>query len=290
MKYISLPGAGLLTGLAQMLTHYNLNVEDLDIALGMEAPYLLVRNGENYAAGSSLYRPEWLAIYLQPHGFRLIENTLSKEDVPAFLRQHSPAMLKLEVAKGTNHPLVFKGYENGRYSFVNIKPANSPEPDSVSLSAPMLKRRLADQVTIMTLEKCEPSAVDPVPYLIHSLYNLRDYRQALLTAREYTVTQDELYRELHEPTFRAIIQEMYPLSLLINDRTLAEELRSLRHNYMHMFYSKQTDRVLLSDWLSQTSIKKCTAWMREDIIDRLFELGVAEELIDSIKLDLTKKS
>ena len=190
MKYISLPGAGLLTGLAQILTHYNLNVEDLDIALGMEAPYLLVRNGENYAAGSSLYRPEWLAIYLQPHGFRLIENTLSKEDVPAFLRQHSPAMLKLEVTKGTNHPMVFEDYKNGRYSFVNIKPANSSEPDSVSLSAPMLKRRLADQVTIMTLEKCEPSAVDPVPYLIHSLYNLRDYRQALLTAREYTVTQE----------------------------------------------------------------------------------------------------
>lgn len=277
MKYITFPASGILAGIAQMLTHYGLDVEDRDIALGMEAPYLLLHEGEAYYAGSGLYRPQWLALYLQPRGLRLRETTICKDGVPAFLRSNSPAMLTLTLEKGVRHPVIFEHYENARYEFLNIKRRyDTSEIDSLSLSTYMLKKRLDEEVIILTLERCEPAPADPIPYLFRTLNTLDQYCDALLAARELNVTRESL-QEL-APIFRAIMQDMHPMAVLIGDRTLAEELRYLMHDYRHIFFDGQVN-VLLRERIPKSSIRKCLSWLREDIIDRLFELGLDDESI-----------
>lgn len=279
MKYITFSSAGILAGIAQMLTNYGLDVEDRDIALGMEAPYLLLHEGDVYYAGSGLYRAQWLALYLQPRGFRLRETALSKGEVPTFLRSSRPAMLTLELEKGLRHPVLFERYENARYEFLNIKRRDDKkEKDSLSLSTAMLKKRLEEEVVILTLERCEPAPADPIPYLFRTLNTLDQYCDALLSARELTVTREGL-KELHTPLFRAMMQDMHPMAVLIGDRILAEELRYLMHDYRHIFFDDSQVNVLLRDRIPKSSIRKCLSWLREDIIDRLFELGLDDESI-----------
>ena len=43
----------------------------------MEAPYLFLRNDGDFVAGTSLFRPQWLNLYLHTIGFHLSQTTLS---------------------------------------------------------------------------------------------------------------------------------------------------------------------------------------------------------------------
>lgn len=268
MKYITFTASGVLAGLANMLEHFGIDTEDYTIALGMDAPFLFLREGGHYLAGSKLYHPRWLDLYLRPRGFHMSEITLPKEEVAALLRSQKTAMLPITVTNGNTHPVVFTRYSDGRYEFVNIKRPNAAEPNAISLSSAMLKRRLADQVTIYTLESCPPQSVDFLPLLQASLQNLDAYLNDVGQALHCTVTRQEL-RSMHTPLFRALMQDMHPMAALIGDFTLAEELRQLNHDYRHIFTRNSPPTIELYEKLPRSSIRKCVAWLKENINDQI---------------------
>lgn len=281
MKFITFPGAGMLAGLAQMLTHFGIETDDRGIALCMEAPYLLLHDDGKYIAGSGLYQPKWLDLFLQPKGLRMAKITLPKDEICPYLRAHAPAMLRIRIDKTHTHPVVYEGYADGRYLLTNIKKETYPEPDTFSLTSAMLKRRLEDEVTLYALERCAPQPVDSVSLLFRSLHTLEEYQSALLTARNQTVSQEEL-KPLHASIFRALMTDMLPMALLRGDPTLAEELRLLQHDYTHLFYLENQKTVTLCERLPKFSIQRCLLWMREGIVDRLYELGADEHMLDDM--------
>lgn len=284
MIRISFSGAGMLAGLANMLELLGYHTSDTDIALGMEAPYLLTREECCYRAGAGLYRPQWLNLYLQPRGYIMAETILSRSEVPAFLRAHSPAMLKLKISPSSAHPVVFTGYEDRKYTFVNIKSSRSPEPDQFVHSAAALRNRLADTVAVYTLEPCAPQPVSFVPLLLDSLTHLTAYEADLLAARQKTVTRAE-FDYLRQTLLRPLMQDLPPLIPLTGDMELAEELRRLNHDYRHIFMDEGTSSCTLSDHLPKSSIRRCIAWLREIILDRLYALGISDELLESLYPD-----
>lgn len=276
---ITFSGAGMLAGVATMLALLGYHTSDQDIARGMEAPYLFVRDTHgNFRAGAGLYRPQWLNLYLQPRGFMMTEHSVAPQDICAFLRKHKPSMFPLAISKNVTHPVVFRTYDHERYEFVNIKPLHAAEPDSLSLSAAMLKRRISSPVAVYTLEPCDPRPVDFIPLLLDSLDHLVIYQEELLTTRRRTVTRDE-FTALHQPLFRALMQDLRPMMLLIDDTVLAAELRLLNHDYRHVFILDGTESVALDDRLPKKSIQKCILWLHENIVDRLYALGADEAII-----------
>lgn len=273
MKYITFPASGKLTGVAAMLECFGYDTDDRAIALGMNAPWLFMKAGERYLAGSSLYKPRWLNLYLAPLGLHMTETALSKESVPAFLRACKTAMLPLAIARNRTHPVVFNGYADGRYEFTNIRPEVSSEPEAFSLTTAMLKRRLSDQVTVFSMEKCQPTEVNFIPLLLESLNNLASYQEHVLEALGQTVTREE-FHILSERLFRALIQDTLPLAELANDAELTHELRLLYHDYRHIFTQNSPTTVMLNEKLSRNSICRCIAWLREDIVDQLYHHGI----------------
>lgn len=278
MKLVTLPAGGILTGLAAMLALMGHDTDDASLALRMEAPYLLVHEEGQYRTGARLYHPRWINLYLNSIGFRLVCKQLPCADVESLLRSLPTAMVTLRFSRQSNHPAVFTSYAGGLYEFVNIKGSRSPEPDALSLSKPMLKRRLDPVVRVHHLERCEPVAANYVPLLLQTLDNLAHYQRELLAARELTVTRAQL-QELHTPLFRALMTDMLPMMALTGDGTLAEELRLLQHDYTHIFTPNSPKTVPLSERLPASAIVRCLSWFREDVIDRLAALGGDEVLL-----------
>lgn len=281
MKYITLASAGRLAGLANMLEQLGHDTEDILIARGMEAPYLFVSDAEGYKAGYKLFQPQWMNLYLHPHGFHSKEELISAADLPLYLRTNVPAMLKLNVGKGVIRPVVCISYAESRYTFINIKPVFSAEPDTFTLTTPTLKRRLTDAATVLTLDRCTPAAADVITPLLASLRALNAYLPDVMSARMKTVTREE-FANLQEHLFRPLMQDLLPMMPLTNDSMLAEELRLLNHDYRHVFTCNDDGAVALEDKLPRNSIRQCVTWLREDILDRLDALGISDELLDTI--------
>lgn len=280
MKYMTFPAAGMLVGVAAMLECLEHDTDDRAIALGMNAPWLFVKEGGRYLAGSSLYQPRWLDLYLAPLGFHMTEIALPKKDVPAHLRACKTAMLPMTITKDLKHPVVFTGYADGRYALTNIKRENSNEPDTFSLTTAMLKRRLADQTTVFSLKECPASQVDFIPLLFESLDHLASYRADVLEALKQTVTRGEL-RLLSDRIFHALMRDLLPMAELAHDAELAYELCLLNHDYRHIFTRNSPATVALDEKLPRSSICQCITWLQEDIIDQLYAHGVSDQEVEA---------
>lgn len=280
MKYLTFNGAEILAGLANMLECMGHSTDDRAIALGLEAPFLVLHQDGHYRAGLRLHEPEWLNLYLHPRGFHMEKMTLPVDEVPAALRRLPTAMLTLSPGTEKKARVVHIGYTDGRFHFVNVKRTSSPAPDAFSLTSAMLKRRLVGDVMLYTIKKCPAEQVDFIPLLCNSLEVLKAYYVDLMAVRNRTVTRDELHM-LHEPLFRALMQDLPPLVALTEDERLAEELRYLRHDYRHVFTCNSPNAVLLSEHLPKRSLHQCLTWLHEDIVDRLYALGADDELMES---------
>lgn len=269
----------ITAGLANMLCLAGHSTTEQQIILGMEAPWLFCHDSCRYLAGAGLFSPKWLNLYAQAHGFCLMEHSILPEDVPAFLRRTTTAMLPIRHANDQRHMMVFTGYRSSRYEFLNMKPENSTEPDNVSYTSAMLKRRLNGSVTVYTLSNCPVEKADMIPLLLESLDVLDTYYQDLLQIRHQFFTHAE-FHALHEPLFRAFMLDELPMTVLSGDSTLFDELRQLNHDYRHVFTRLSPETVQLGERLPYSSIRKCILWLKEDIVDRLYELGVTDEMME----------
>ena len=268
----------ITSGLAKMLNLAGHDCTEEEIVLGMESPWLFLRDDDRYCAGNGLFRPKWLNLYAHMHGYHLAEVTLSADAVPAFLRTINTAMLQLSISRDLLRTVVFTGYCNGRYAFVTMEPVGNDEPKLLSLSTQMLRRRLSDTVNIITLSLCKAEEADFIPLLFESLQTLDLYQQDLERIRYQYLNRTE-FRSLHKPLFRALLLDVLQMAALTGDQTLYQELRLLNHDYRHVFTRLSPEQVQLCERLPYSSIRKCISWLKEDIVDRLYELGVTDEMM-----------
>ncbi len=272
--YYSAPG--MLDALVELLRRRGHSTDAVQIVLGMNAPYLLVHENGAYFAGEGLYQPRWLNLYLQPHGFSMAAETLPAEMIPARLRSLETAILPLQLGKEHPRLQLFTGYAKGRYSFHAVHPKGDAE--ELSLSLPMLRRRLPEAVRLCTVDTCERQTVDFLPLLLTSLDSIQSYKADLLAAREQTITRADL-RRMRDPLFRAMMRDMQPMALLIGDRTLEEELILLEHDFRHIFTENDPETQLLATRLPKGAIVRSLTWLYEDILDRAYELGADDDML-----------
>ena len=281
MKYIHFQSSGMLAALAAALESCNFNTEDYQIALGMNAPWLFLNKGDCFVAGQGLYTAEYMNYYLLPNGYHLEVDALTKETIPAYLRLHKPVILPLHLDSSTRHPVVFTGYQDGRYSFTNVITDCSAEPAQLSLSRQMLARRLDEKCNVLTLKQCTPFEPDPIPLLLQSFHALQDYEAVIMNICRQTITRTDL-KAMHKSIFKPFFVDLLPMAQLLQEPVLCEELRLLNHDYRHIFTINSPEQVALYERLPRSSIRKCIAWMKENIVDRIYMQGLTDEEVEAL--------
>ena len=178
MKYMTFNSSCAFAGIANMLARYDIDVEDRDIALGMDLPYLFDKDGDSYLAGPMLQSAQWFNRYLHTIGFHLQEEPVAKATVPDYLREKTCAMLGLCVSPESKHAVIYIGCEladgksvdikntnyeymerdsnseeicNYVYLFLNNKWQQSDEPERFEFTKQELLERLDETVMIATL-------------------------------------------------------------------------------------------------------------------------------------------
>ena len=279
MKKVTITNTRMLAGVASMLEAFGHDTEDHIIALGMDAPYLFLRNDGDFVAGTSLFRPQWINLYLHTIGFHLSQTTLSKEDVQDFLRQQRTALLPVHLSNGDSalQPMVFTGLARGRFILHSL---HLEQSEQMAFTATQLLTHLPDRVSLYLLEAIEPQPTNFLPYLGESLRNLSmfwvDFQQML----NMTVTRQE-YQALQKSHLRALMHDFLPVALLKHDEMLTSELKIANYFYEGVFQPHSAAQVLLRNKFPSVFVKNCVHWLKEEITDRLYELGATDEIVES---------
>lgn len=270
----------MLAGIANMLECHGFETDDRSIALGMEAPYLFMRSDDGYTAGTALLRPEWINLYLHTIGFHLDRVLLPKTDVIEFLRLHRTAMMAMRLSSdNASQPVLFTGFARARLLISTLHPRS---PQSKSYTKAQFLAHLPDSCTVYTLKSLPPEAVDFLPYLGMSLQNLNAFWNDFQEILTRTVTRAE-YAALQKSHLRALMHNLLPLTELTNDRMLINELKILDYFYEKEFSEHSPVHLHLYDHIPSTFVKNCVHWLMEDIVDRMYELGASDELVESFK-------
>lgn len=239
MKYMTFNSSCSYAGVANILECYGVNVEDRQIALGMELPYLFSCEDGVYCSGPMLQTSEWFNLYLKPKGFFMTETKLLKEEVCPFLRETRPAMLGLEVSPGRKHAVVYTGTEGDRYRFLNNKHKNSPDPESVCFTQEELLPLLSDSVPVAVLRKNRPQAADLKPYLQKSADILLQLKQDI-TAFCHREQTPQTLRAAQNTLFRAILLDGITMLELLENEEPLQTLKSLQKEYLAVLKENKT--------------------------------------------------
>lgn len=281
MKPVTIKNTRMLAGVASMLECLGYETDDKSLALGMEAPYLFMRSENGFIAGTSLFRPHWINLYLHSIGFHLEQISLSKEDIPDFLRQHKTAMFPLQLSKDDDRlqPAVFTELLRGRFRIGTLLPEGSQHH---SFTAAQLLSRLTDMNTVYVVSPVHPESVDFIPYLGESLKNLTLLQDDLKKILGQSVTRTE-FDALKQSHLRALMHDLLPTASLTRDHMLMEELKIVNYFYASVFHKHGPERVLLRNRIPEVFVKNCINWLKEDIVDRLYDLGASDECVDSYR-------
>lgn len=256
-----------------LLDHHGHTATTADILSAMEAPYLFLQRDGRYVAGVGFFTPEQMHLYLHPQGKQLTPHDLERRALSSFLKEHAPALLRLP----ENKYLLITTHHEQRVCLTLPTSAGSGEH---WMTLATLRRHLPEHFTAYTLDACAPAPVDPLPLLMESARTLSAYAEELLPLLSRTVTRENM-RELHARCFRALMVELPPLAQHYHDDMLYENLLRLNHAYRHLFTIDE-DAVLLQERLSKKRILQCLTWLRESILDRLYELGAPDELLEQL--------
>ena len=258
-----------------MLRHRDPSITDADVLSAMEAPFLLLKQDDRYIAGTGLITPKWIHLYLQPRGLQLTAHALSRKDLGAFVQSHTPTILQLE----DQQCLLLAACSDHRVCFIQ------PPSEKVSaqwLTLATLRKHLPETFTAYTLDACAPAPVDFLPLLQESWHTLADYKQEILPLFPRTFTRTEM-AEMHTKYFRSLLVDFLPAAHC-HDHETRDLLLHLNHEYRHLFLIGE-NTVCLRERLSKRRFVYFLAWLRENIIDRLYELGASDEMLEQFYAD-----
>lgn len=256
----------LSSAVSALLAQRGIVMDEATLLCRMEAPYLFLKRDDRYCAGRTLLTPDWLNLALHPMGLTLHTQSLPKEALLPYLQAHAPLILA-----DAHSCWLFIASVQGRRIHVA-----GPHTERIVASA-LLFRQLPETVTAITLKECPPMASDVIPLLLESLHTLDDYRHAVMALFPRIVTREDM-AALHPQYFRALMTDLIPLLPLYQDEALSQEVKELHRKYRTLLLPGEHN-VLLHRHLSRQSINRCITWLQELIRDRLYQLGVPDEMV-----------
>lgn len=231
MKYQTFNSSCCYAGLANILDSFSFDVEDRDIAIGAELPYMLrfYSSQNSFLAGPMLQGSEWFDLYLRPRGLRFVERSFSAENAVKFLADSDTRiMLGVDTGNGERQALVLDGLRGGRFHFISNKWKDSDGSERYMLTPAELYDRLPEEDNVLGwVEQSTRVSVDFLEKMYVTLENIQIYRSGL---REFcSVPRDRLALQwAMQPLFRALFSDILCMMEMVGETRIVLMIRVLQ--------------------------------------------------------------
>lgn len=232
MKYMTFNSSCAFAGVANMLLRLGMDVEDWQIALGMQLPYLFDLQENVYSAGPMLQTADWFNLYLNTLGYAITETAVRKSDIPNYLHPCSTAMLGIRMSPKGKHAVVFSGMEKEKFQFINNKWQNTDVPETFCFSKEELTERLDDTVMVATIKEVPVSSPDFSDLFSRSCRVLEQYKIDIQTFCSTQKTKEELIGAMNT-LFRATLLDGITMLELIGQEKVAEQFRLIQKPFIN---------------------------------------------------------
>lgn len=268
MKYMTFNSSCSYAGVANMLEQFGIDTTDREIALQMGLPYLFSFDNGVYLSGPMLQSADWFNLYLNPIGFSLTETPVEKENLDAFLKNTTAAMLGIMVDEDEKHAVVYIGRNGDQLLFVNNKWADDPSAEKINLTIDDLKNRIDDVVMVATIEKINPAKVNIRERLKNSVGYAKANCLDIIKLSQAETAVSDLRAKLNI-LFRPFFLDGITMMNLIGETKLAKDLTLLQGELLFALRQQSDKKIFLKDYISlkilEKSVKKYVQLIEEKI-------------------------
>lgn len=249
MKYMTFNSSCSYAGIANMLEQYGLDTCDRAIALEMKLPYLFSYRDGVYLSGPMLQTAEWFDLYLNPLGYKLVEEKISSDKLAEYLKGKETAMLGIKMETGGKHAVIYTGVEADVFVFLNNKWEAEESPDKIYLHPEELNQRVDAEVTVATLRKIIPAEVGLTEKIAQSIPVLRANLADILELCGIEETVAAL-RSKRNTLFRPLFLDGITMLKLAGETELAAEFADRQAELLTALRQDPDERILLRDYIS----------------------------------------
>lgn len=242
MRYMSFNNSCSYAGIANLLSDHSIDIEDYEVAIAAKVPYIFKYDEQQkcYVSGSMLQADKYFNFYLQNLGLNLIGNDFTKENALAFLRNlHSRAMVGLNFSNNHKHAVIYSGFKNNKYTFLNNKRNNSTEPNYYYFTPNELLSCMDKTVYISYLEnKLDDVKIDLTSEIKNSFIYLQKYKKDIVAFCNEIQDIDSLSKAM-STLFHAFFLDVYSMMVIIGEKQITKEIEDLRNSYLKAMSLKQ---------------------------------------------------
>lgn len=255
MKYMTFNSSCSYAGLANMLEQFGIDTTDRDIALGMNLPYLFSCCDGAYLAGPMLQEAQWFDLYLNPMGFRLVEEAIAAENVADYLKLQKTAMLGISTENAGKHAVVYTATASERLVFLNNKRDFEDSPDEIYLTEEELKQKIEPKTVVATLQPITPKSVCFTDKLQMSISVLQMNLSEIIKVCYKEACVDHLRGKLNT-LFRALLLDGITMLHLIGETELAQSFERLQCGLLSALRQNPDQCIYLKDYLSTQKLQE----------------------------------
>ncbi len=280
MIYATFPTSGMYGVLSCMLHQLGHDVTDEALVRSIHLPLMMTCEDGVFRSGTSLCTPDWLDRALGPFGYHAAVETVPAESLCTRLSELPVAALELQVSKNLRRIVVCCGYAEKRWHFINIRMANSREPEEFLFTPGQVKKAAAEQVQLLTLKPCEPHTADIKPLLVNSYHTLSRMHAELASLWEARILRPQQIA-LEKSHFQALLGYTMALAHMIDDPSLYNDMYQFRRGMRCILYGNMYVAVM-ERFVHQDQLDACINALQEQIIDRLCYLGVSDRQLTKL--------
>lgn len=255
MKYQTFNASCCYAGLANLLDDFSIDIEDRDIVLGAQLPYMLRFDSARncFLAGPMLQGAEWFDLYLNPRGLRFAERSFSGEAAVNFLAGcDTRVMLAVDVPDG-RQALVFDGIRGSRFHFISNKWKEADGAERYMFTAAELYDRIdPENNSLGWVELTPKKPVDFLEKLYITLEYIAKYRASL--QKFCSVEREKIaLRWAMEPLFRPLMVDLLSMMELAGEARLVLMIKVLRRSLSEAF-NAEGDTLVPFDYISEQQL------------------------------------
>lgn len=253
MKYMHFRASCSYTALALILEFNGIETEDYKIAKDIFLPWLFTKEDDSYISGPMLQGAKWFNLWLLPRGMKMEENTIYRDQLCKYLRDHSPLMLGIQTPCG-KHAVVFTEFD-GRYHFMNPTYESSGEDNDLYFSETELLSRVGEKIVVGEVFPTEPKTVMILPLLYDSISVLRENCAEIEAFSAETHNPNDYFPKMNS-LFRPLLLDGITMLELAEESAFAQEFTVLQQQFMAFMHGSREEP--LQEILSLEKLHKLT--------------------------------
>ena len=226
MKHMHFRNSCSYTSLAILLSKHNILTTDIDIAKDIKLPYYFKKDNHTFYAGGLIQGCDYFNMYLNPRGFKFIEQTYNKNDFLKSLKDQTYVMFGV-IQNNRKHAVILKCFDECTNAFKIIWPDHKSKGGTreVIFTLYRLSQMLEDVVVvgqIIPSEKVDKTS-EVIDHFHLSLDSIKSYEKAL----EDWIDQDITTPKKKYDLFYAFLVEIPEMLKLIDQMKLSDDISNL---------------------------------------------------------------